>query len=158
MLLKKNCSFKQWSSRSDDAIKFTPLELEVLKSNQLKPFKEKFYYKGIIRAFSLIFSKPTLDFFFKFFLRIKPKKFRDFTKIAEILTHNPHVVDLYRIDSELGLFAIFRVKSLYQLKEFIFSLHHEFDVDKTFTTLVMQEIIPTPHPPSTKIAKFLSGI
>ncbi len=158
MLLKKNCSWKHWNFRSCDKINLSPHELEVLNSNQLKPFREKLHQKCIIRAFSITLSKPTLDFSFKYFLRIKPKKFRDFTKIAEMLTHNPHVVDLYRIDSELGIFAIFRVKSLHQLKEFIFSLHHEFEVDKTFTTLVMQEVIPTPHPPSIKIAEILSNI
>ena len=158
LLLKKNYSLKLWNLRPNDEANFTLHELELLKSTQIKTIRTNFYNKGIIRAFSIIFSKPTLDFSFKFFLRIKPKKFRDFTKIAEILIHNPHVVDLYRIDSESRIFATLRVKSLFQLKEFIFSLYHEIKVDKTFTTLVMQEIIPTTHPPSLKIANYLSNL
>ncbi|MHA1583776.1 MAG: hypothetical protein ACTSVU_01680 [Promethearchaeota archaeon] len=158
LLLKKNTNLKLWNIRDCDTKKYTSSELEKLNSPQLKNIKTQFYNKGIIRAFSIIFSKPTLDFSFKFFLRIKPKKFRDFTKIAEILTHNPHVIDLYRIDSESRIFATLRVKSLFQLKEFIFSLYHEIKVDKTFTTLVMQEIIPTTHPPSLKMANYLSNL
>ena len=157
-LLRKNFSVKHWNLRQSDLTKLTPFEVEKLNSFQLKKERDINFQKGIIRAFSITLTKPTFDFSFKYFLRIRPKIFRDYAKIAEILSHNPHVVDLYRIDAESGIFATFRVKSLYQLKEFIFSLYDEFEVDKTFTTLVMQEIIPNIHPPSIKVAKILSDL
>ncbi|WP_371803974.1 Lrp/AsnC ligand binding domain-containing protein [Candidatus Lokiarchaeum ossiferum] len=156
-LLRKNCSLRHWVDRKDDNPVFTKEEKEKMESSRMKKNRESFFNKGIIRAFSITLAKPSPDFAYKYFLRLKPKKYRDLSEIAKSLSHNPHVVDLFRIDAESCIFATFRVKGLYQLKEFIFSLYQIYHIDKTYTTLVMQEIIPTIHPPSIKVAKLLSS-
>ena len=96
------------------------------------------------------------DFNFKYFLRVSPKRNSDYPKIAGKLSKNPNIIDLYRVNEEMAIFATFRVSNLFQLKEFIYSLYFDYEIDKTFTTLVMQEMIPSIYPPTMELAKKMS--
>lgn len=155
-LLHRNSNINLWEIRNSDNSIFSKSDLNYLKTLNIRNECRFFENTGIIQAFSLSFSRPTPDFQFKFFLRIKPKKNSDYPLIAQKLTLNPFIVDLFRVNEDSAIFAIFRVSNLQRLKEFIYSLYNLYGVDKTFTTLVMQEIIPGIYPPTLDVAKFLS--
>lgn len=165
-MLRKNHNLRKWPEREKYPI-FTVEESEYLSHINLSREFANFVEDHIISRFTvtydpkkiLQFLRKTdrniqeLDFSTKFYLQIRPQRISEYSKLAKMLQLNPYIIDLYRTGNEAGLLAIVRTKGLAQYNKFIQNLYQNYPIRDTYTTVVVEERIPSIFPPNIQVAK-----
>ena len=96
---------------------------------------------GIILNYAVNFSPKKVGFEGKYLLRIKPKDPSKYDELAKRLDSNEYITDLFRIGEQYGLFAIVRVNKIEDYATFLRNLYNSEDIEDTFTTFVLDELI-----------------
>jgi DNA-binding Lrp family transcriptional regulator len=116
------------------------LKIDISQStihNRIKSLEQ-----NIILNYTINFNPKKIGFKGKYHVRIKPKNPSKYNSIASKLEKNQNITDLFRIGEQYGLFAIIRVKEVEDYAEFIKILYDTEEIEDTFSTFVLDEIIP----------------
>ena len=154
-LLRKNYNLKKWPERHPHEF-FSDEETEYLKKINLSREFDRFDSEGIIQRYSYCLSRQLPDFTTKFYLRIKPKTIGEYVDLANALTHNPNIIDLYRTGEDAGLLAVVRTNGLDGFTKFIKRLYSDYSILNTHTTVVVESHIADLIPPTLDTAKNLT--
>ncbi len=165
-LLKKNHNIRRWDVDIMEN-QFNDEDLDRMKQINLSREFSYFDENQMIAEYTvtynigkmLAFLKKTdrsiydTDFATKFYLQIKPKRLSDYTELADNLKLHPQIIDLYRTGDEAGLLAIVRTPGLKEYNKFIQSLYQSYPIRDTYTTVVVEEQIPSIFPPTLRKAE-----
>lgn len=151
-LLKRNFNPRKWEERSPHEF-FSLDELNKLEKLNLSREYDFFTEENIIARFSIIINSQLPDFKTKFFMRIKPKQIGQYALLAEQLTKEPQIIELFRTGEDSGLLAVLRTKDLRTFREFINHLYAHYEIKDTTTTVVVDEHIATHYPPTLNAAE-----
>ncbi len=164
-LLKRNFNLKKWDERENEHF-FSTEEKKILEKINLSRTFSNFQEDHIIQNFTIILNNEKFlqlmslgakstkepDLSTKFYIQIQPKHIGFYTTLAFKLIHEPNIIDLYRTGDEAGLLAVVRTKGLRGLNLFLKKIYNKYEIMNTHTTVVVDEILPTIHPPTIKIA------
>ncbi len=102
---------------------------------------KKLEKENIIVNYTITFSPKKIGFKGKFIVRIKPKNPARYGELAQKLMEEDEITDLFRIGEQYGLLAIVRVKTVENYANFIKKLYETKEIEDTFTTFVLDELI-----------------
>jgi DNA-binding Lrp family transcriptional regulator len=151
-LLRKNNNFRKWENRVDHEFFSEEDESFINKINLSREY-ETFNDQKIIQRFTITIDHPMPDFKTKFYMRIKPKQVGQYTQLAQQLMYEPNIHSLYRTGEDAGLLAILRTKDLRDFKDLIYRLYQTYEIRDTFTTVVVDEHLPSIYPPTMEASK-----
>jgi DNA-binding Lrp family transcriptional regulator len=154
-LLSKNHNLARWPERILNEF-FTNDQLSLLEKTNLSREFERYEQLKLIERYTITTSPVNAklpDFHTKFLMRIKPKTVGQYNELAHMLKFHPNIIELYRTGEDAGLFAVVRTEGLKGFKKFIEELYTQYPVIDSYTTVVIDEHLPTIFPPTLRASK-----
>jgi DNA-binding Lrp family transcriptional regulator len=154
-LLRSNNNPNKWPTNCMLNRPFSKKERDFLKNINLSREYTKLSNQNLIVASTISIATPPPEFSHKFFLGLRAEEKITYDQLARKLILNPYITDLCRINEKNQLLAIFRWKDPGGIQAIVIPLYSD-SVLATFTTPVVQEIVPTIIPTSLKVANRIS--
>ncbi|MHA1583775.1 MAG: hypothetical protein ACTSVU_01685 [Promethearchaeota archaeon] len=155
-LLKKNYNIRKWPLNDGEDLNFKPSDIEYLKKINIPREIARFEKEGIIQNYSIILKKPISRFATKYLIQLKPKLNSDYNKLISKLVKNPNIIELYRVGEELGILGVYCCNGKIPVQEIMQFLYHEYEIQTITIDLIIEELIESICPPTSRIAAKIS--